>query len=84
MKFRVTLKSPDACDYAIEDECERYEESLREDGPDDDEEEIEAMVDELRHELQAECERWFSEAEYATVELDTEEHTATIIKPGGR
>lgn len=78
MKFRVTLKSPDCFHYAIEGECERYGEQLEEDGTDP--EEIEGLVDERRHEMQAECERWFKHGEYATIELDTEKHSATVVK----
>jgi hypothetical protein len=83
VKFSVTFKSPDACQYVIEEECERYREQLLDaDGIVRlDEDELDGLVDERRHEMQAECERWFSEGEYVTVELDTETHQAAVREP---
>ncbi len=79
VKFTVTFKSPDGVSDSIGSEAERYREYLSEDGLS--EEEIEELVDEREHEMQAEAERWFRHAEYVTIELDTEAHTATVIKP---
>lgn len=81
MRFRVTLKSPDACRDSIEDRIEQYKQELREDHGYTDEETIEEMADAMDHELQAEAEKWFGYGEYLTVELDTEAHTCKVVRP---
>jgi hypothetical protein len=65
MRFRITMKSPDAVDTALHD--------ILEDISPENREETEELI---THHIN----RWFEYGEYLTVELDTDEGTATVIR----
>lgn len=70
MKFRVTMKNPDALDYALEDLEEQMIEHAFLD-KDEREEEINKARDFAN--------RWIKWGEYIDVEFDTEKGTATVV-----
>jgi len=70
MKFRVTMKTPDALDYALED----LEEQMIEHAFLDKDER-----DEQINEARDFANRWIKWGEYIEVEFDTKEGTATIV-----
>lgn len=65
MKIKVTMKTPDALDYAIKDAVDG--------NPIPDER------DELEYEAHEKMAYWFRSSEYLTVEFDTEAMTATVL-----
>lgn len=71
MKFQVSMKCPDALDYAIE-EAVRYKI-----GPLDTEEK-EMEFDELVEQTKELTERWFEYGEYITLTIDTEKETCIV------
>lgn len=73
MKFRVTMKNPDALDMAI---THAVSSSIEQ----DDHELIdEEHVDDEISEIKNMCSRWFHGGEYLTVEVDTEEGTCIVV-----
>lgn len=74
MKFRVTMKCPDALDDAIRDAVG----AVGFDGLSEDEAEL---VRESRSEAARKlCSRWFEYGEYLTVEVDTEAGTCVVME----
>lgn len=71
MKFRVTMKTPDALDYALEDLKEELKDHALLD-----EDEMEEKLNEAR-EFAQEYMEW---SEYLRVEFDTETKTVTVLK----
>jgi len=71
MKVRVTMKSPDSVDYAMEDVDNRLH--LLGLSGDEFDEEFEHVQNTVRE--------WFKYGEYLTVEIDTETGEATVIHP---
>jgi hypothetical protein len=71
MKFRVTMKTPDAVDNATNDVLDA--EGL----PPDDE-----TYRERKDELSTIAETWFQFGEFLTVEIDTEVRTCVVIPVG--
>lgn len=74
MKFRITMKSPDAYGDALNKAAEDIVANngvLDDDIPDAVEKEYE-QLDEL-------CSKWFTYSEYVTIEIDTEAKTATVV-----
>ncbi len=69
MIFRVTLKTPDALEMAIEDATDAV--------PGDDDRE------DLKVAAYKAAIRWFSHGEALTVELDTDRNTCVVV-PAGR
>ena len=68
MKIKVTMKNPDALDYAI---------AIAIDGLGD----LSLGEREEKHdELYEQLSKWFKYGEYLTVEIDTEADTATVMK----
>lgn len=65
MKVTVTMKTPDAMDYAIENALENNQI----------EEDREYLAEEIREKLG----HWFKCSEYMTVEFDTVKMTATVL-----
>ena len=93
MKFRVTFKTPDALDDAINSEVEaerdrrvsEVDEERDEDSPSEEEEvAAEEALDEDMENLEAEmrecAEAFISSGEYITVEFDTKTGKATVIE----
>ncbi len=79
MKFRVSFKTPDAVDYAIENVLgsERNALELNED----------AFIarEEIKGTIKEMCDKFVSYGECVTIEFDTETKTATVVeKPSGR
>lgn len=70
MKFRVTFKTPDAVDYAMQNAL-RYDNSL------DDEAAVE-----LIHAMEDVAEKFVQWGECITIEFDTETQTATVVPVG--
>lgn len=79
MKVTFTFKNADAVQRTINEHVMEYGEQLEEEGHDH--EDMEAMIDERAHLIQAEVERWFKYGEYVTIEIDVTAHTATVVKP---
>lgn len=76
MKFRVTLKTPDALDEAIH---EAVEDSLMDADDDLDTDEIVAVGD-IRSENWREISNtWFKHGECLTVEIDTDARTCVVV-----
>jgi hypothetical protein len=71
----MTMKDPDALDYAIRTKLEDLNMECDEGSEFDRDEE--AICDELRATAQV----WMNYGEYITVEFDTENGTCTVLKP---
>lgn len=72
MKFKVSMKCPDALDKAIENACDR--EVV---GPEDSEE-LDIAYNDLVRKTENLCQKWFKYGEYLTVEIDTEQETCEV------
>lgn len=77
MKFKVTMKNPDAVGDAISD---AVRDDLNNIPHITDEEERDALQDSREEKLKKFCSQWFKYGEYLTVEIDTEAGTATVLK----
>ena len=76
MKIRITLKDPDGFYDAIGD---AIKDSIRPiEGLSDDEKD--ALEETRREEVNESLSDWVEYNEYVTIEFDTEEQTATVIK----
>jgi hypothetical protein len=75
MKFKVTMKDPDALCDAIDD-CPEIKASIP-DGLDDDERE--EVFSRRKTKAREFAGRWMDYGEYITVEFDTDAGTATIV-----
>jgi len=85
MKFRVTMKTPDALDEAIQEIIQSDMVNELDDGSDAneilanlDDDELERRIDEVKDA----CEKWFENGEYLTVEIDTEAQTCVVVAKG--
>ena len=76
MKIRVTFKTPDAVDEAIDDRVARS--MTRPEGVD--QEEWNMILDARKEALRDRASEWFRWGEYCTVEWDTEANTCTVVK----
>ena len=74
MKFQLTFKSPDAVDipYLVRQEMHRRGKALHEDN-----EEEAAQVE---YEISSVIDRFVQYGEYVTIEIDTDNNTATVVK----
>jgi hypothetical protein len=73
MKFRVTMKTPDALNDAIKEAIETVEIPYLDSEAAD-------MVREKQVEMyKAMCARWFKGGDYLTVEIDTGAQTCTVV-----
>lgn len=72
MKFTVSMKCPDALEYAITNAVACQSASL--DMEHGEREDHEPLYDQLKRV----CSRWFRYDEYLTVEVDTEAGTCTV------
>lgn len=86
MKIKVIMKTPDALGDAIwnavmEKICDP--ENIEDADLAELEEENSSEVSDLSEECRKICEKWFEFGEYLTVEIDTDEKTATVceVKP---
>jgi hypothetical protein len=77
MKFRISMKTPDAVAYAIEDAVSAPF------SVGDVDIDIENAAAEQKAELEELCKQWFSYGENVTIEIDTETKTATVLKTRG-
>jgi len=75
MKFRITMKSPDAADCAIEDAVGSALFDF-EGTPEEEEEKRAELTEEIGDFLGT----WLKYGELLTVEFDTEANTATVMK----
>lgn len=75
MKFRVTMKTPDALDHGINEAVgEQYGYEIN--GASDDA--IPAIASsQMAHEI---AEKWFQHGEQVTVEIDTEAKTCVVVQ----
>lgn len=74
MKFRITMKTPDALDYAIEDALgQEFGADIH--GMNSDE-----TIQDRKDELEELCKQWFSHGECVTIEIDTKAKTATVLR----
>lgn len=75
MKFRVTMKDPDALDEPIEDAVKEAPDlaSLPED-------EREILQEHRKVSLREIASRWFEYGEYLTVEIDTDAKTCVVVE----
>jgi len=80
MKFKITLKDPDALYDAIR---ESVDEDINSDeifgGGMVPPAAIEIIKDEKIKEAEKACQEWFKWGEYITVEVDTEKKTCTVL-----
>ena len=76
MKFKVTMKTPDALDDAIRETV------VREIGmySSPDIEEFKYVVEDRCNEVKETCKRWFEYGEYVTIEIDTDAGTAIVVE----
>lgn len=74
MKIRITCKTPDCLDDAIE-EAISNERGIEEIPNEEDEGELDQ-----KEELHAICSRWVRYGEYVTIEIDTEKNTAVVLE----
>ncbi len=83
MKFQVTLKTPDAQDYAIESALEIVKNELQsqEENADSglDPDDVEDYLSEKKDELKEFTDKWFRYGECVTIEFDTDTQTAKVI-----
>ena len=77
MKFRVTMKTPDALNIAIDEAVDSIVEDLPEDLPEDEQED--KRID-LTDEAKEFASKYFKYGEYIAIEFDTEAKTATVVK----
>lgn len=77
MKFRVTMKTRDALDQAIEDAVAGMPTANAESNEDVYCQQQDALMDITRL-----CEKWFQHDEVLTVEIDTEAQTCTVVPVG--
>ena len=79
MKFRISMKTPDAVDCAIEDAV------INEFGgfPAADDSDTQQTMDDRKDEVAELCKQWFSYGECVTIEIDTVAKTATVLKARG-
>lgn len=77
MKFRVTMKDPDALDDPIDDAVKEAPDlaNLPED-------ERELLQEHRKVSLREIASRWFEYGEYLTVEIDTDAKTCTVVEVG--
>jgi hypothetical protein len=77
MKFRVTMKDPDALDDPIDDAVKEAPDlaNLPED-------EREILQEHRKVSLREIASRWFEYGEYLTVEIDTDAKTCTVVEAG--
>ena len=74
MKFRISMKTPDAVDYAVEDAlANEFAADIH--GMVDDE-----AIGDRKAELEELCKQWFSYGESVTIEIDTDAKTATVLR----
>ena len=72
MKFRMTFKTPDAVDYAVEDALESIDKDIDPIKLDDVKDEIEASIRKV-------AKKFVKYDECITIEFDTKEGTATVV-----
>ena len=75
MKILITLKDPDALQIAIDD----YLEDLKIDGVSEDE--LEAVKEKRKEEIEEICRKWFEYGECLNVEVDIAKKTIQILEP---
>ena len=71
MILKVTMKSPDCLDFAIDEALSSL------DAESDEKAELNEEYEEL-------CKRWFKYGEYCTILIDTEKKTATVEEIHGQ
>jgi len=74
MKFKVTMKNPDALIDSITEAVK----DLSSDGIEEDE--IEDFKETRIEEVKSICAKWFKWGEYLTVEVDTEDETCVVLQ----
>jgi hypothetical protein len=74
MKFQVTMKTPDALGFAIQ---QVIESELEENCTDDLMDDIEQIDSEQIKDI---CKKWFKYEELVTLEIDTEKLTCTVLE----
>lgn len=87
MKFRVTFKTPDAVDVAIQDYVVNIMQTKRpimEDalGYELTHEEMEAITEARRYTMQVCADKFVKYGEYITIEFDPKEGTARVVPVG--
>ena len=75
MKFKITMKDPDGVSYAIEQAAQASAREVK--GLDNDE--IDSIAASRECSIREVCRKWISRGEYITIEIDTEEETATVV-----
>lgn len=73
MKIILTMKTPDATYYAIQDVAEEYKEELENQGMDTE------CVD-IEDELESFLSRWIKSGEKVTLEFDTVDKSARVVE----
>lgn len=76
MKLKITLKDPDGVYISLRDAARESVKSL--DGLTKDE--FVELIDSRQEAFQKQCEPWVKWGEYVTIEIDTDENTATVCK----
>ena len=74
MKFRVTMKTPDALDQAVQEAVLAVPMSG------DNSTDIYCQQVDRMIEVEHICEKWFECGEYLTVEIDTDAQTCTVVE----
>ncbi len=86
MQIMITFKTPDAVEYALEDEFSSYErtcgdgECMDDDPNCPDCEEVSLKVDEQMEDARTFIEQFVQHGEMVNILFDTNENTATVIK----
>jgi len=75
MKFKITMKDPDGVYDAIQEAAQASAREVK--GLDNDE--LDALAASREGAIKEVCRKWISHGEYITIEIDTEEETATVV-----
>ena len=76
MKIKITLKDPDGVYESIKDAAD----SSAGDAEGLDDGELEELAESRREKLEQQCKPWIEYGEYVTIEIDTDEGTAKVLK----
>lgn len=76
MKIKIQLKDPDGVYESIQAAVESSIENAS--GLDDNE--IKELLESRRKKIEGQCEPWIECGEYVTIEIDTDDGTATVCK----
>lgn len=69
MKVKLTFKTPDVVEYAIEDYVDSSDDFIG----------SENAAQDARDEIEVACRKWVTDGEYITIEIDTETGACAVV-----